>query len=123
MENQLILTDTGQVTVTAHQAGDSRYAAAESVSQSIRVAKRPKTPVHYSLSGHVWQEEGILYQGEATVVLYRSEKPFRPLYTQKLEGNRVYRFDSLEAGTLRDWRAGARHCLLADLLGAGTICS
>ena len=92
--NRLTLTDTGQVTITAHQPGNDYYAAAPSVSQTIQV----RQPL-YSLSGQIWQQPDVPYVGKAYAVLYEADRYLgRNFRTQELPEDNTYHFDSLEAG-------------------------
>ena len=92
--NRLTLTDTGQVTITAHQPGNDFYAAAPSVSQTIQV----RQPL-YSLSGQIWQQPDVPYVGKAYAVLHEADRYLgRNFRTQELPEDNTYHFDSLEAG-------------------------
>ncbi len=93
--DRLFLTGEGQVTVTATQAGNEAYLPAEDAVQTIMV----KPPL-YSLSGQVFQGEGIPYTGVAAAVLYPSYGLMRRGdFRQQLLGEQGnYRFDSLKAG-------------------------
>ena len=93
--DRLVLTGEGQVTVTATQAGNEAYLPAEDAVQTITVE-----PPLYSLSGQVFQGEGILYTGVAAAVLYPSYGLIRrgDFRQQLLDEQGTYRFDSLKAG-------------------------
>ena len=98
--NQLVLTDTGQVTVTAQQPGDSVYLPAQNILRMFwveEVTPSEDTPIFYSVSGSVWQKENMPFQG-GTVVLYEVKLRYFALYTQELKDSHTYQFDSLPKG-------------------------
>lgn len=99
-DNQLILTDTGQITVTAQQPGDSLYLPAQNIMQAFWVKEATPskdTSTFYSLSGSVWQAENVPFQ-RGTVVLYEVKLRYFALYTQELKDSHTYQFDSLPKG-------------------------
>ena len=99
-DNQLILTDTRQITVTAQQPGDSLYLPAQNIMQAFWVKEATPskdTSTFYSLSGSVWQRENMPFQG-GTVVLYEVKLRYFALYTQELKDSHTYQFDSLPKG-------------------------
>lgn len=93
--NQLVLIGEGQVTVTVTQAGNEVYFPAQDAVQTITVE-----PPLFSLSGQVFQGEGIPYTGVAAAVLYPSYGLIRrgDFRQQLLDEQGTYRFDSLKAG-------------------------
>ena len=98
--NQLVLTDTGQVTVTAQQPGDSLYLPAQDVVHTFWVKEATSsedTSAFYSVSGSVWQKENMPFQ-RGTVVLYEVKLRYFALYTQELKDSHTYQFDSLPKG-------------------------
>ena len=98
-DNQLVLTDTGQVTITAQQAGNDFYTAADPVMQTVRVAARPEeVPSTYYVSGSIWRNEQVPQSGATVLLFQRNDDGRYLLRTQAfLEGHR-YRFDSLSEG-------------------------
>ena len=100
--NQLVLTDTGQVTVVAQQPGDSAYLPAQDVVRTFWIETEEASPAEdtatfYAISGNVWQEENVPFQG-GTVVLYEVKLRYLAFYTQELKDSYTYRFDSMPKG-------------------------